>query len=62
MLNLLTDGNVTRANFRKWLMLLGEFLSVPATFVPSEHIFSITGLLINKLRNRLASDLVDASF
>lgn len=34
-------------------------LSVPATSVPSERIFSAAGLLINKLRNRLSSSLVD---
>lgn len=36
-----------------------KVLAVPATSVPSERVFSATGLLINKLRNRLASDLVD---
>ena len=35
-------------------------LAVPATSVPSERIFSATGLLINKLRNRLSSEIVDA--
>lgn len=35
-------------------------LAVPATSVPSERIFSAVGLLINKLRNRLSSDIVDS--
>ena len=36
-----------------------KVLCVPATSVPSERIFSSSGLLINKLRNRLSSDIVD---
>ena len=36
-----------------------KVLCVPATTVPSERIFSSAGLLINKLRNRLLSDIVD---
>ena len=35
-------------------------LGVPATSVSSERIFSAAGLLINKLRNRLSSDIVDS--
>ena len=34
-------------------------LCVPATSVPSKRIFSSSGLLLNKLRNRLSSDIVD---
>ena len=36
-----------------------KVLCVSATSVPSERIFSCAGLLINKLRNRLLSDIVD---
>ena len=35
-------------------------LAVPATSVLSEHIFSAAGLLLNKLRNRMSSDIVDS--
>jgi hypothetical protein len=34
-------------------------LAVPATFVPSERIFSSAGLIVTKLRNRLSSEVVD---
>jgi hypothetical protein len=34
-------------------------LSVPATSVPSERVFSCAGTLLNKLRNSLSSDFVD---
>jgi hypothetical protein len=33
-------------------------LAVPATTVSLEHIFSETGILINKLRNKSSSDSV----
>ena len=36
-----------------------KVLCVPATSVPSERIFACAGLLINKLRNRLSTDIVD---
>ena len=35
-------------------------LAVPSTSMPSERIFFAAGLLINKLRNRLSSDIVDS--
>ena len=31
-----------------------------STSIPSERIFSAAGLLINKLRNRLSSDIIDS--
>lgn len=37
-----------------------KVLAVPATSVPSERIFSAAGLLLNKLRNRLSSEMVDS--
>ena len=48
------------SEFPKVAYVARSVLYVPATSMPSERIFSTTGLLINKLRNRLASDLVDA--
>ena len=36
-----------------------QYLSIPGTSISSEHIFSATGLLVNKLRNRLSSSVVD---
>lgn len=46
--------------FPKVAQVAKKVLAVPATSVPSERIFSAAGLLINKLRNRLSSDLVDS--
>ena len=34
-------------------------ISVSATSVPSERIFSTAGVVINKLRNRLSASVVD---
>ena len=48
------------SGFPKVAYVARSVLYVPATSMPSERIFSTTGLLINKLSNRLASDLVDA--
>ena len=40
-------------------MIARRVLAVPSTSMPSGRIFS-AGLLINKLRNRLSSDIVDS--
>jgi hypothetical protein len=40
-------------------VLARQYLSILTTSVPSECIFSATGLLVNKLRNRLSSTVVD---
>jgi hypothetical protein len=34
-------------------------LTVPATSVPSEKMFSSAGLIVAKLRNKLSSEVVD---
>ena len=41
-------------------MIARRVLAVPSTSMPSELIFSAAVLLINKLRNRLSSDIVDS--
>ena len=41
-------------------MIVMRVLAVPPTSMPSELIFSAAVLLINKLRNRLSSDIVDS--
>ena len=45
--------------YPKVAALARKILAISVTSVPSERIFSPVGLLINKLRNRLSSDLVD---
>lgn len=45
--------------FPKIAHVARKVLSIPATSVPSERIFSSAGRLVNKLRNRLSSELVD---
>ena len=45
--------------FPQIALVARRVLAVPATSVPSERIFNAAGLLINKLRNRLSSDIVD---
>ena len=40
-------------------VLARQYLIIPGTSVPSERILSATGLLVNKLRNRLSSSVVD---
>ena len=46
-------------DFPRIALIAKKVLAVPATSVPSERIFSAAGLLVNKLRNRLSSALVD---
>ena len=41
-------------------MIERPVLAFPSTSMPSERIFSASDLLINKLRNRLSSDIVDS--
>ena len=48
------------AKYPKISRIARRVLAVPATSVPSERIFSAAGLLINKLRSRLSSDIVDS--
>ena len=48
------------ARFPKVAVVARCVLLVPATSVPSERVFSSTGLLLSKLRNRLSSCIVDA--
>lgn len=55
----LTWWKENEVKFPRTAIIAKRALAVPATSVPSERIFSATGLLINKLRNRLTSDLVD---
>ncbi|XP_052806299.1 E3 SUMO-protein ligase ZBED1-like [Mya arenaria] len=45
--------------FPKVAQVARSVLAVPATSVPSERVFSSAGLVLNKLRNRLNSDIVD---
>ncbi|XP_052792222.1 E3 SUMO-protein ligase ZBED1-like [Mya arenaria] len=46
--------------FPKVVQVARSVLAVPATSVPSERVFSSAGLVLNKLRNRLNSDIVGA--
>ncbi|XP_052269136.1 uncharacterized protein LOC127870735 [Dreissena polymorpha] len=48
------------AGFQKVVVVARRVLSVPATSVPYKRVFSSTGLLLSKLRNRLSSCIVDA--
>ena len=48
------------AKYPKISNIARRILAIPATSVPSERIFSAAGLLINKLRSRLSSDIVDS--
>ena len=41
-------------------MIVRHGLAFPSTPMPSERIFTAAVLLINKLRNRLSSDIVDS--
>ena len=49
-----------KANVNRFarIALIAKNIAVPATSDPSERIFSTAGILINKLPNRLAADLV----
>jgi len=40
-------------------ILAAQLLSIPATSAPSEHLFSVAGLIISKDRVRLASDVAN---
>ena len=40
-------------------LLAGKYLCVPATSVPAERVFSVAGLIVNKLRSRLSPEHVD---
>ena len=52
--------NKNELKYTKISMIVRRVLAVPSTSVPSERIFSAAGLLINKLKNRLSSDIVDS--
>ena len=45
--------NENSIKYPRLSVLARQYLSIPGTSVPSERIFSATGLLVNKLRNRL---------
>jgi hypothetical protein len=51
--------NENSIKYPRLSVLARQYLSIPGTSVPSERIFSATGLLVNKLRNRLSSSVVD---
>ena len=51
--------NENSIKYPRLSVLARQYLSIPGTSVPSERIFSATGLLVNKLRNRISSSVVD---
>ena len=42
-----------------WGKIIMINLSIPGTSVPSEKIFSTAGVLVNKVRSRLSSSVID---
>ena len=56
----LTWWRRNRARFPLMASLARQYLCVPATSVPAEHVFSVCGLVVNKLRCRLFPENVDA--
>ena len=49
-----------QSKYPKIASIARRVLAVPTMSVPSECIFSASGLLINKLRNRFSSDIIDS--
>lgn len=47
------------AKFPSLAGLAKKYLAIPGTSVPSERIFSTAGTVVNKLRSRLSSTVVD---
>jgi hypothetical protein len=54
-----TSNATNSIKYPRLSVLARQYLSIPGTSVPSERIFSATGLLVNKLRNRISSSVVD---
>ncbi|KAK3108517.1 hypothetical protein FSP39_009667 [Pinctada imbricata] len=64
-----TDTNENQTLLQWWMqnesvyphvsILAKKYLAIPASSVPSERVFSLAGILINKKRSRLSPDNVD---